>query len=79
MLTIRTRSSFTVAFALVLLAYPFVVHADQASSPESGHIRRILDAAGTHGGLIVHLGCGDGDLATHAVVPPGLIKMNKHS
>ena len=62
MLTIRMRPGFKVAYALAIFACPFVLHADQASDPEPGLARRILDAAGTRGGLIVHLGCGDGRL-----------------
>ncbi len=62
MLTSWTLPRTKTAFALVLFACPFVLHAEQASDSESGHARRILDATGTRGGLIVHLGCGDGQL-----------------
>jgi len=33
-----------------------------AGAPEEKQAREILDATGVHGGLIVHLGCGDGRL-----------------
>ncbi len=35
-----------------------------ASADDSGRAKRILDAAGIRGGLIVHLGCGDGRLTS---------------
>ena len=36
--------------------------AQGASSPESALARKILDQAGVQGGLVVHVGCGDGKL-----------------
>jgi hypothetical protein len=36
---------------------------DQASTNDSTQAARMLDAAGTKGGLIVHVGCGDGELS----------------
>jgi len=38
------------------------VGAAVADSPERAMPRQILDATGVQGGLIVHLGCGDGNL-----------------
>ena len=35
---------------------------DQAASDPAGLATKILDAAGVQGGLVVHLGCGDGEL-----------------
>jgi len=57
-----------VAFALVLslaiggLGPRTAIGADASSHPEYEQARQILDAAGIHGGLVVHLGCGDGKL-----------------
>jgi len=34
----------------------------EAPSPERQHARQMLDATGVRGGLVVHLGCGDGEL-----------------
>ena len=44
-----------------------------AKSPETAQARAILEAAGTQGGIVVHLGCGDGKVtATLAqAVPQG--------
>jgi len=48
---------------LVLLAVTGAVPAaGTGSNPQSGQARRVLDAADVVGGLIVHLGCGDGRL-----------------
>jgi len=53
------RVAFFVGWAFVFS--PVVWGAD-APSPERQQARQILDAAGVRGGLIVHLGCGDGKL-----------------
>ncbi|MBL7039566.1 MAG: PQQ-binding-like beta-propeller repeat protein [Pirellulaceae bacterium] len=50
------------AFSLMLFAWPIVLDGHQASSLQREQARRILDAAGVRGGLVVHLGCGDGKL-----------------
>jgi len=53
----RTKTSWiavAVVLALVLMVAPVWADAEQA--------RQILDAAGVKGGLIVHIGCGDGKL-----------------
>jgi len=49
------------ALALVLAASGTVIGFD-GPRREAGQARRILDAAGIRGGLVVHLGCGDGTL-----------------
>jgi outer membrane protein assembly factor BamB len=50
------------AFMLALLLCRGAAGADPISGPEAEHARRILSAAGVRGGLVVHLGCGDGKL-----------------
>jgi len=47
---------------LVLALCPAVCVADGSSSPESEQAKQILDATGIKGGVVVHLGCGDGKL-----------------
>ena len=57
MQTYRTKTNWItviVVSALTLMVAPGLAAADQA--------QQILDAAGVKGGLIVHLGCGDGRL-----------------
>ncbi len=54
----RTRS---VAVAMWLLVMLFVVTSAWAMLPEQ-EARRILEATGVQGGLVVHIGCGDGTL-----------------
>ncbi len=51
---IRTKTSWVVILALMLTAAAGAGGANQG--------RQILDAAGVKGGLIVHVGCGDGKL-----------------
>ncbi|MHC4736807.1 MAG: class I SAM-dependent methyltransferase, partial [Planctomycetota bacterium] len=61
----RTIASWfrrAVAFALVLAVTGTAIGADASTSPEDEEARRIVDAAGIHGGLVVHIGCGDGKL-----------------
>jgi len=49
---------------IVLLLLSFLTHSLEAIAAESDReqARRILDAAGIKGGLVVHVGCGDGKL-----------------
>ncbi len=57
------------ALALLLFAVAIgATRADAESSLENRQAREILDATGVRGGLVVHLGCGDGKLtaALHA-------------
>ncbi len=51
-----------VAPALALLLAMNVQGAETGLMPESQQARRILDATGVQGGLVIHLGCGDGKL-----------------
>jgi len=57
MQTHRTKTTcFALIIALALTAFPCSAASDQA--------QQILDAAGVKGGLIIHIGCGDGKLTT---------------
>ena len=60
------RIRFVIGWALVLFL-SFALTAEGAEDP-SAMARRILEATGIQGGLIVHVGCGDGRLtaALHA-------------
>jgi len=67
----RTMASWTArAFVLALLVpvAGTAIGAGLGSRPENEQARRILDATGVKGGLIVHIGCRDGKLtaALHA-------------
>ncbi len=53
------RICFLLAWTVVL--FSLVPHATDAASP-SAEAKEILDDAGVRGGLIVHVGCGDGRL-----------------
>jgi outer membrane protein assembly factor BamB len=57
---LRVIVAVFLAFSIVRLSYP----AEGETSPraESQRAREILDASGIRGGLVVHLGCGDGKL-----------------
>ena len=61
-----TRRSLASAIGLAVLTsatWGVLDHAVSAERPdETGRARRILAATGVKGGLIVHLGCGDGKL-----------------
>ncbi|MBC8876155.1 MAG: PQQ-binding-like beta-propeller repeat protein [Planctomycetes bacterium] len=46
----------------VILGLVFVLHTQTGYADEQQQARQILDATGVQGGLIVHLGCGDGKL-----------------
>ncbi len=56
----RLNGNWLVAAATAGLALTFATRAIRAD--ESAQARRILDATGVRGGLIVHVGCGDGKL-----------------
>jgi len=58
----RTKCWFLIRLALVLWVVPMfsLVRAQTASHEQQA--KRILDATGVKGGLIVHVGCGDGKL-----------------
>ncbi len=62
------RTSRMIVFGLAMLLACRVAGAAQAPLPEQQRARKILDATGVAGGLIVHVGCGDGALtaALHA-------------
>ena len=53
-------TGFTMAATLALLAGPPTVASAKAEPDKQA--REILDATGVRGGVIVHLGCGDGRL-----------------
>ena len=54
------KTTATLAFVAMLLTAG-VLRANNAT-PVDRQARDVLDATGTHGGLVVHLGCGDGKL-----------------
>jgi len=58
----------TVVLVLALVVTPCVPSVKQPSSPERKQARQILDASGVKGGLVVHIGCGDGRLAAELKV-----------
>ena len=59
-----TASRFRMALALALVCgmAAAATGAETPSRPQERQARRILDATGVRGGLVVHLGCGDGKL-----------------
>ncbi|HUT91316.1 MAG TPA: PQQ-binding-like beta-propeller repeat protein [Thermoguttaceae bacterium] len=62
---VAARLSRAVLVALILslsLVGLLEATATAAESPERATAREILDAAGARGGLVVHVGCGDGKL-----------------
>jgi len=64
-MTARTETkwiSTTVILVLALVIGVPVAGAEQHSSAEREQARKILDASNVQGGLIVHIGCGDGKL-----------------
>ena len=66
--TIAGRLFVTLVLGVGLAIAPRICGAGQASSPEAAQAQQVLEATGVKGGLIVHLGCGDGTLtaALHA-------------
>ena len=55
-------NGITAVVLLSLITWTNHTAADAADSPERALAAKILDEAGVTGGLIVHLGCGDGKL-----------------
>ncbi|UCF14414.1 MAG: hypothetical protein JSW59_13455, partial [Phycisphaerales bacterium] len=55
---LRNFTFCTLIFVFLLCTFYTVT----AQSSESLQSRQILDATGIRGGLIVHVGCGDGEL-----------------
>ncbi len=53
---------FYIAFACLLAASYIFLAAQAQERPQEQQAKHILDAAGVKGGLIVHVGCGDGKL-----------------
>ena len=64
----RLFVTLVLGVGLALVIAPRICGAGQASSPEGAQAEQVLEATGIKGGLIVHLGCGDGTLtaALHA-------------
>ena len=64
MATVRTTYSLVAAILLTptLALLPGVGNADDSPSSIAEQARAILEATGVRGGLVVHLGCGDGRL-----------------
>ena len=79
-MTTRTIARFlrsTVLIAAAMVVSGVVGEIALAADAEMQEARKILDAAGVEGGLVVHLGCGDGRLtaalhATDAYLVQGL-------
>jgi 2-polyprenyl-3-methyl-5-hydroxy-6-metoxy-1,4-benzoquinol methylase len=64
-MTVRTKINWlsaTVVLVLGLVVASCITNAKQRSSSERKQAAQILDASGVKGGLIVHMGCGDGRL-----------------
>lgn len=51
-----------VAFAAVFAVAGTAIAVDAGPHPEDEEARRIIEAAGIHGGLVVRIGCRDGKL-----------------
>jgi hypothetical protein len=60
----RNASRATIVPAAIICLSAAVLHAGERTRPviEGGIARKILEESGIEGGLIVHLGCGDGQL-----------------
>jgi outer membrane protein assembly factor BamB len=69
--TNRITASLIVALS-ISLAVP-VVAAERAPNSSPEEARRILDATGTEGGLVVHLGCGDAELTVELSASDGYL------
>lgn len=65
---VRNKRHGAVVFALAMAICSVAVGADAGTSWQGEQARRILDATGVKGGLVVHIGCADGKLtaALHA-------------
>jgi len=57
----RKGSTYRLTMALILLLM-LMVYTFEASASQRNEARQILGHAGVNGGLIVHIGCGDGKL-----------------
>src|SRR5512137_2632504 len=57
-----TPSWFPLASSLALDLAASALGASEPNRPERQLAQQVLDATGVRGGLIVHLGCGDGRL-----------------
>lgn len=66
------RSHILLAGGLALAANTFFVGQLQAQDDPAAQAERIRAASGIHGGLVVHVGCGDGRL-TAALGGPGFL------
>ncbi len=67
------RAGFLGALALVLAVGLSLVRPLEAGDSWEGRARQLLSAAGVRGGLIVHVGCGDGRLAAALGAHPGCL------
>jgi len=62
MWTILKSLGCAFAVSLVIFVCPLALQADQVSGADAEQAREIIAATGVRGGLVVHLGCGDGGL-----------------
>jgi outer membrane protein assembly factor BamB len=58
----KTKSRSIHAFVVILLTLCMISAANAQPSDSQRQAMRILDSSGVKGGLIVHIGCGDGQL-----------------
>ena len=65
----RVKTLVILTAVAALVGRAGVVHADRSDPAQSA--ARILDATGVTGGLVVHLGCGDGQLTAALRANPG--------
>lgn len=64
-MAVRTKKSWIITTIVSVLVLAVVLHlgcGQQGSFSERAQAQQILDASGVKGGLVVHLGCGDGKL-----------------
>jgi len=61
----RGRGGFVTVFTTFLAMSCLLCEESPRQMAPETRAKRILDATGIHGGLIVHLGCGDGRLTAH--------------
>jgi hypothetical protein len=61
-MTARTKTNWIVIKVVLLFIFLIAntTYAGLLSSSQQRQARQILDASGIKGGLIVHIGCGDG-------------------
>jgi len=72
-MTRKTRPVVSLVVATVTICGAAARGAEGADSAAQAEARRILDAAGVGGGLIVHLGCGDGKLTAALGATEGML------